>query len=81
MFIELNFILFFLLSQVFIDDFEKNLTECHTKGMEDDAVAEKASKASAAASKFKKPVAPGEKSAGRWNLPPPYLPPQLPQTQ
>ncbi|XP_072035794.1 LOW QUALITY PROTEIN: condensin complex subunit 1-like [Amphiura filiformis] len=49
--------------KVFIDEFEKNLTEVHTKGMEDDAVAEKAGKASAAAGKFKKPTAPGEKSA------------------
>ena len=40
--------------QVFIEDFEKNLTECHTKGAEDDAVAEKAGKATAMASKYKK---------------------------
>ena len=32
-----------------MDDFEQKLNECHTKGVDDEAVVEKASKASAAA--------------------------------
>ncbi|XP_071805504.1 condensin complex subunit 1-like [Asterias amurensis] len=35
--------------KVIVDDFEQKLNECHTKGVDDEAVVEKASKASAAA--------------------------------